>query len=294
MTQDAAGVRSDRQTAPANTSTSPFDTLATTYDDDFTTSAIGRRMRRAVWRRLDSHARAGDRVLELNCGTGEDAVHLAARGVTVLATDVSPAMLEVARDKARQRGLTARVTVRQLAIEDLGPALDHEPPFDGVLSNFGGLNCVLDLDAVAQGLAQVVRPGGWAVLCVMGPWVPWEWVWYLGHGQVRTALRRLRPAGVVWRGLTIRYPTIGTLRRALGASFQLHRVSAIGALLPPSYVEAWARRHPHWLAFFDRVERRTETWPPLPWLADHYLAEFERRNLDFHTQRREEANAVHE
>ncbi len=261
----------------ADAPASPFDTLAATYDDDFTHSAIGRRMRGAVWRRLDSHVRAGDRVLELNCGTGEDAVHLAARGVTVLATDVSPAMLEVTRGKAQRRGLTARVTVRQLAIENLAPALQNEAPFDGVLSNFGGLNCVTDLAAAAAGLAPVVRPGGWVLLCVMGPLVPWEWAWYLGHGQVRTALRRLRPDGVAWRGLTIRYPAAGTLRRAMGASFQLRRLSAIGALVPPSYVEPWARRHPHWLALLDRLERRAETWPPLPWLADHYLAEFERR-----------------
>lgn len=284
MTQGAPDVPSDSQSTPASWAmpsstafTSPFDSLATTYDDDFTKSVIGRRMRRVVWRRLDSHAGAGDRVLELNCGTGEDAVHLGARGVTVLATDVSPAMLAVAQDKVLRRGLAARITLRQLAIEELAPALLDEPPFDGVLSNFGGLNCVLDLDGFASELSQIVRPGGWILLCVMGPLVPWEWVWYLGHGQVRTALRRLRPAGVVWHGLTIRYPSIGTLRQAMNASFQLRRVSAIGALVPPSYVEPWARRHPHWLALLDRVERRIETLPPLPWLADHYLAEFERK-----------------
>lgn len=267
--------------SPAPTSeepASPFDTLAGTYDDEFTHSLIGRYMRQAVWRRLDRHIRPGDRVLELNCGTGEDAVHLAGLGASVLATDVSPRMVDVARAKVLQRGLTDQVSVRQLAIEDIAPVLGSAPPFDGVLSNFGGLNCIADLAVVAQGLVQVVRPGGWVLLCVMGPLVPWEWVWYLGHGQPRKAVRRLRPGGVTWRGLTIRYPSIRTLRRALAAGFRLRRVDAIGALLPPSYMEAWAGRHPHWLERLDRWERRVEALPLLPWLADHYLAEFERRN----------------
>jgi SAM-dependent methyltransferase len=235
-------------------------------------------MRQAVWRRLDRHVCPGDRVLELNCGTGEDAIHLAALGASVLATDVSPGMVDVARAKVLERGLAAQVSVRQLAIEDIAPDLGNEAPFDGVLSNFGGLNCVADLRAVARGLAQVVPPGGWVLLCVMGPLVPWEWAWYLGHGQVHKALRRLRPGGVTWRGLTIRYPSIRTLRRAMAADFRLQRVNAIGAFVPPSYAEAWAGRHPIWLERLDRWERRVEALPPLPWLADHYLAEFERRD----------------
>jgi hypothetical protein len=43
-------------------------------------------------------------------------------------------------------------------------------------------------------------------------------------------------------------------------------------------MEAWAERHPHWLERLDRWERRVEALPLLPWLADHYLAEFERRD----------------
>lgn len=285
MTNDASTVRRvDRPAArpsPAAASgsqPSPFDTLAGTYDDEFTHSLIGRHMRQAVWRRLDCHVRTGDRVLELNCGTGEDAIHLAGLGASVLATDVSPRMVDVARAKVLQRGLTGQVSVRQLAIEDIALVLGNEAPFDGVLSNFGGLNCVADLHAVARGLAQVVPPGGWVLLCVMGPLVPWEWAWYLGHGQVHKALRRLRPGGVTWRGLTIRYPSIRTLRRAMAGDLRLRRVNAVGALVPPSYAEAWAGRHPHWLERLDRWERRVETVPPLPWLADHYLAEFERRD----------------
>lgn len=253
----------------------PFDAMAADYDRSFTESAIGQRMRAAVRRRLDAAFRPGEHVLELNCGTGEDAVHLARRGVRVLATDISPPMLAVTRAKVERAGLGGLVEVAELAIEDW--ACHREGSFDGVLSNFGGLNCVEDLRGVARGLAATLRPGARALLCVMGPAVPWEWGWYLAHGEPRKAARRVRQGGAVWRGLTIRYPTIGTMRRTFAPHFAARRVAAIGALVPPTYAEAWASRHPRVLAALDRLERRFETIPPLPWLADHYLLELERR-----------------
>ena len=110
----------------------------------------------------------------------------------------------------------------------------------------------------------------------MGPLVPWEWGWYLGHGQPRKAFRRLRAGGTPWRGLAIRYPSIGTLRRTFAPFFAQRRVGAVGALLPPSYAEPWAMRYPRVLGALAGCERRIETLPPLPWLADHYLIELER------------------
>ena len=151
-------------------------------------------------------------------------------------------------------------------------------PFDGAFSNFGGLNCVADLAAVASSLAARLRPGAPVLLCVMGPLVPWEWVWFLGKGKPADAFRRLRPGGVPWRGLTVRYPSIRALRRAFAPAFRALRVSAVGALLPPTYWEVWTtRRHPRLLSALASWERRLETVPPLPWLADHYLLELERK-----------------
>ncbi len=255
-----------------------FDAAAGDYDATFSSSLIGTAMRRAVWRRSDACFAPGDRVLDLGCGTGEDAVHLARRGIRVTATDRSAAMVEVARRKVADAGLGAMVDVKQAAIEDLEEMIGCGSPFDGAWSNFGALNCVADLPAVARALGNVLRPGATAVLCVMGPLVPWEWAWFLARGRPREAFRRLRRGGVLWRGLEVRYPGIRALRRTFAPAFRLRRVAAVGALLPPSYAESWAVRHPRAVARLDRWERRFETTPPLPWLADHYLAEFDREH----------------
>ena len=259
---------------PALTREGAFDVLAPAYDSSFTATPLGTLLRRAVWKRLDVSFAPGRHVLELACGTGEDAVHLAERGVRVLATDASPVMVETARRKVSRAGLGGLIDARHLPIEDL-PRLS-EQTFDGAFSDFGGLNCVADLRAVARDLAALLRPGAPLLLCVMGPIVPWEWAWYLGHGQPGKAFRRLRPGGVAWRGLTVRYPSIRSLRRAFSPAFHFRRVSGVGVFLPPTYAEEWTRRHPRLLAALDRWERRLAAVRPFPWLADHFLVELER------------------
>jgi SAM-dependent methyltransferase len=254
-----------------------FDALAAEYDSYFTATPLGTHLRQAVWRRLDAQFAAGDRVLELACGTGEDAIHLAERGVQVTATDPSQGMLEEARRKVVAAGLEGSIRLHQLAAEELEAADVLSGPFDGAFSDFGGINCVSSLDGVARALARRLRPGAPVVLCVMGPLVPWEWIWYLRQGDPRKAFRRLRPGGLAWRGMTVRYPSIRALRRAFAPGFRTLRTGAVGAFLPPTYTEEWIRRHPRLLAALSRWERQLERMPPLPWLADHYLIEMERR-----------------
>lgn len=255
-----------------------FDTLAPDYDARFTESTLGRILRRAVWGWLDRVFAPGERVLELNCGTGEDAVHLATRGVHVLATDASAPMLDVARAKIGAAGLAASVELRHLTIERLQDLVsESRGPFDGAFSNFGGLNCVADLPRAAGWLAALLKPGARLVLCVMGPLVPWEWAWFVARGQPGKAFRRLTGRGSEWRGGTVRYPSIGSVRRAFATGFIVRRTGGLGVLMPPTYAEGWARNHPRLMDRLDRWERRIEGWPLVPWLGDHYLLELERR-----------------
>lgn len=250
-----------------------FDDLAFDYDASFTDTLLGQRLRAATWRRFDAEWGPGDAVLELNCGTGADAVHLAERGVRVTATDASAPMVRATRRRAERTGVDQLVDPRHLSIE----ALDQlDGPFDGVISNFGGLNCVADLAAVAAQLGRLVRPGGVAVLGIMGPIVPWEWAWYLARAKPGTALRRLRPGGAPWRGLTIRYPTPAGIRRRFAPWFEVEATAGVGVLLPPTFADAWASRHPRLIDRLDRIERRIDGAPGAAWLADHHLTQLRR------------------
>lgn len=274
-------------TSPGNThcpGEHPFDALASDYDEDFTRSLLGRMLRRAVWGRTDACFEPGQTLLDLGCGTGEDAIHLGRRGCSVLALDQSPDMVSVARDKVAREGLDALVSVTELPIEAVrqgpdafrSPDTAPSPPFDGALSDFGALNCVSDLVGVAAGLHACLKPGATALFCVMGRVVPWEWAWYLARGRPRTAFRRLRTGGVVWRGARVTYPSPGRLARLLRPHFSVRRLAGLGVLLPPTYADRWVARHPRTAQFLNRCERAVETMLPLPYLADHYLLELER------------------
>ncbi|HEU4559975.1 MAG TPA: methyltransferase domain-containing protein [Longimicrobium sp.] len=267
-----------------STAAAVFDGMAGGYDAGFTDTSLGRICRQAVWRRLDARFAAGARVLELGCGTGEDAVHLARRGVQVLATDGAPAMVDAARRKAREHGMADRIAFGEMTLESFAAgssveaaSLDEHGPFDGAFSNFGALNCVTEMGSVARALAARLGPGAPVVLTLMGPLCPWEWLWFLAHGQPGRAFRRLRPGGARWRGVTVRYPGIRAARKAFAPWFRPLRVSSVGALVPPPYAEAWARRHGRLVARLNGWERRMEARFPLPWLADHYVLELERR-----------------
>src|ERR1700721_1115952 len=73
-----------------------WDAAAETYDLDFGNTLIGRAQRESIWKEIGKVFTAGQRILELNCGTGIDAVFLADRGVRVLACDIAPRMIALA------------------------------------------------------------------------------------------------------------------------------------------------------------------------------------------------------
>ncbi len=262
----------------------PFDAIASEYDAAFTDRLLGRWLRSMVWQRFAQTFDPGQRVLELGCGTGEDAIWLARQGVIVTATDASTAMLEITRRKAEAAGVSDRVSVSRLDLESLqrsGPYDGLDEPYDGVVSNFGPMNCVEDRRALADGLGGLVRSGGRVVLVAMGPVCPWEIVWHLGHGQVRTAFRRFRRGAVahVGAGETVRvwYPSHRRLGSEFGAHFKVLETVGIGLLLPPSAMAHLVDRAPRAFARLAVLDRRLAGAPPWRWLNDHYLMVLERR-----------------
>lgn len=254
---------------------SPFDELASGYDESFTQTALGTCLRALVRRRLDAAFARCERVLEIGCGTGEDVVHLARRGIDVVATDPSQAMLGIAAAKIERAGCGARVELRCMPMERCGAELAGSE-FDGVFSNFGAVNCVADLERTSADLASLLRPGSPLLFVVMGRHVPWEWAWFAARGEWRKAFRRRRADGVGWRGLRLSYPTPAELARMLAADFAPVACRPLGVVLPPTYASAWLERSPRALNALAALEGRLQRCQALAALADHYIFEARR------------------
>ncbi len=252
-----------------------FDAMAEAYDLEFTASALGRVLRAMVWERFAACFAPGASLLELGCGTGEDAIHLAKAGHRILATDVSPRMVECARRKAEAAGVAERIRFRVVPMESLSAVLGTEV-FDGVYSNFGAVNCAADLAALGGALAPRLAPNAPLVWVIMGRFVPWEMGWYLLRGDPRRAFRRFRRAGSEWRGLTIHYPSPGNCARLLAPHFVIDVARPLGAVLPPSFAAGWLERAPRMHAWLSRLERALFERARGAGLSDHYLLEARR------------------
>jgi len=256
-----------------------FDRMADTYDETFTQSSIGRAQREVVWNSLTKVFRPGHRVIDLNCGTGEDALFLAKHGVSVVGCDASARMIQVAERRKSLEAPGASLRFRVLRNEDVD-ALSESAPFDGVLSNFSGMNCVADPSQVARKLRQVLKPGAVALICVSTRVCLWEVAWYGSHGNLTKAFRRVRGRALAnLDGITVPvwYLTIARMRGLFSPWFQLRSARAIGLFVPPSYLESWARKRTTILVRLQAMDRVFSAWPVLRAVGDHVLLEFEKR-----------------
>jgi SAM-dependent methyltransferase len=261
----------------------PFDRAVADYDRTFTNTRLGRLLRERVWTSLDHAFGPGDRVLELGCGTGLDAVHLAGRGVKVTATDASAGMLGVAATRSMVSHTDDLVELELVDLASLTPrsaAARWPVGFDGAFSSFGAINCVADRRRLALSLSTVIPPGGRAILVVMGPVALWEVAWHVMHGQLARATRRFHSgawANVVG-GSRIRvwYPSPARLRADVHPWFRVRRLVGVGVALPPSGLSGAMERRGTLLTVADAFDRRVAGGRIAAWLGDHYLMELER------------------
>jgi len=249
-----------------------FDAIAESFDTRFAPWRSVAAQRRAVRGELRAAFPEPARLLEIGGGTGEDAGWLIEQGHSVLLTDAAPAMAAVA---ARKLGRATEA----LAAEQLGLLADRGERFDGAFSNFAALNCVPDLAPVAEGLGQLLRPGGRAVLVLFGTFCPGEWVTEAARGRFGNMFRRFArdevPARLGGRHFTVRYHRAGEIAAAMAPWFEPRGARAIGLCVPPSAAEPWISRHPHLLRGMEAVDRALAR--PLAPLGDHVLYHFERR-----------------
>jgi SAM-dependent methyltransferase len=261
----------------ANQAGLAFDTLAEDYDAQFTRSCIGRAQRDVVWREAAAAFSGKLSILELNCGTGEDALFLATLGHRVTALDASRAMIDRASMRKEHEAPKAAVDFQLMPTEYLCalPSIY----FDAVFSNFSGLNCVDNLHEVAAQLALRTQAGAPVLLCFSTRVCMWETAWFLLQGKLRKAIRRWSGhSTAVLNGVsvTVHYSTVSSIAKAFAPFFRLQYSIGVGIFVPPSYLEPWMRNNPRLLAFMARIDRLVCRLPLLRTFADHVLLHFVR------------------
>jgi demethylmenaquinone methyltransferase / 2-methoxy-6-polyprenyl-1,4-benzoquinol methylase len=165
-----------------------FDRIAPVYDAMNRVMTAGLDQR---WRRITVHetVRAGDRVLDACCGTGDLAIEARRGSADVVGLDFSERMLERARGK--------EPAIEWIRGDVLALPFD-EASFDAVTVGFGVRN-VEDLAAGLRELRRVLRPGGRIGILEItrprGALAPFYRLWF---DRVIPLLGRVLPGGAAY------------------------------------------------------------------------------------------------
>ncbi|WP_298221330.1 class I SAM-dependent methyltransferase [Flavobacterium sp.] len=256
-----------------------FDQAAATYDTTFTHTVIGQLQRALVYNQLTQliSNHTIHKVLEVNCGTGEDAIWLAKQGFEVTATDISKAMIATAKAKENPND----ITYRQADINDLSVYFPNEK-FDLIFSNFGGLNCLskIQMELFFKNAANLLTEKGQLILIIMPRNTLWEQGYFLLKGKFESVFRRKKENALAnvdgQKVLTYYYNPKETLTLA-GDSFDLKQQNPIGFFVPPSYLEPFFKTRPRFMGLLNALERKITTYSFLAKYADHYLIAFEKK-----------------
>ncbi|MFZ4620824.1 MAG: class I SAM-dependent methyltransferase [Bacteroidota bacterium] len=229
-------------------------------------------MRSVVHRHVDALLKTGDTIVDINAGTGIDALHFAQLGYTVHAMDLAGGMVEQIRKKISEHRLEERVTTEQRSFAEAGGLAPRK--FDHIFSNFGGLNCVPDLCPIAEQLATIIKPGGLITMVIMPKICPWE-ILHLLRGNTDIGLRRLHKDGVIAHieGHHFRtyYFSVNETIRAFGDSFSVVSIRGVASCSPPPTMEKFPKHFPRIYSFLQSCDERLSLYPPFNRWADQFI-----------------------
>lgn len=255
-----------------------FDIYASTYDDHFTNSLIGKAQRKQVYKHANNNAYFFKKqVLEVNCGTGEDALWLAKQGATVLATDVSSGMLNIAQKKAAN----TNIEFKQISAQSIGTLAPEK--YNSIFSNFGGLNC-LSKDELMQfenGCEKLQGCEDQLVFVIMGTKCLWERFFFNKKGDKEKAYRRLNKNGVETVIDDCHFKTYyyspGEVKNIFKKNYYHIATKPIGFFVPPSYLEPYFANKKIMFWFLKTLDKLFGNFSFLSNYSDHYIIVFEKK-----------------
>jgi SAM-dependent methyltransferase len=211
----------------------------------------------------------GERVLDAATGTGAVAILAARKGADVVGMDLAPVLIDTARQRAAEEGVSIECEVCD------AEAMHYPDASFDVVTSTCGVMFAPDHDAVAGELARVTKPGGRIVLAC---WTPDG-----GLAQMFGMMRPFLPPPPEGAGSPFAWGDEEHVRGLLGDAFDLAFETHDSILRTKDGEEYWE--------LFSTSYGPTKTAADS--LDEERREEFHRTWVDFFEERREGDEVVH-
>ena len=236
--------------------------------------------RKRVREHLAKYLSSGQFILELNSGTGEDALWMAQQNCKVHATDISAGMQRVIEEKIRIHQFEKLISNELCSFTQL-EKLQQRGPFDMIFSNFAGLNCTDNLKKVLSSFSVLLNSKGIVTLVLLPKFCLWEFL-LIFKGKLKIAMRRLfikngRTANVEGINFKCWYYNPFYIIKNLKNDFDLLSMEGLCTIVPPSYMEHFPEKHPK---LFSLLRKKEDVWKhcwPWKYIGDYYIISFQKK-----------------
>ncbi|RIA10114.1 ubiquinone/menaquinone biosynthesis C-methylase UbiE [Flavobacteriaceae bacterium MAR_2010_72] len=250
-----------------------FSKISHYYEALDKTSSLIHWMRTRVRTHITKNLTAQSSILEINSGSGIDAVYFTKKGHTVHAIDLAVGMIDHVKSKIISEGLESRLSCEVLSFEELDK-LSHKK-YSYLFSNFGGLNCcsIKTLEKVFNSFHHILDPQAVITLVIMPKFCIWECL-RLFKGN-KNAFRRLKRNGVManigGEEVRVYYHSAKKIKAILEPNFTDFYIENIGFIGPTGNQVNFPEKHPILFNILNKLDNISNQIPFLKGYGDYYI-----------------------
>lgn len=221
-----------------------FDSASEEYDFTINSNRINRWIRKRSIDLILKYVNKNSILLEIGCGTGEEAIKIVSHVKKIVATDISCKMIELLNLKIKGRSLQDKIVPIRVAASGIAELanLFLMDKFDLAYSLNGALNCELKINLFPKSLSGLIKPNGYFICSIRNSVCASEMLSHLFAFQFdKCTPRKKQPMMVSVGGKDIPafYYKPEEFARFFKPWFEVRRIIALPAIIPPAYLSEY-------------------------------------------------------
>jgi ubiquinone/menaquinone biosynthesis C-methylase UbiE len=258
-----------------------FDSAAEEYDFTISNNYINTWIRKKTIKELLKYVSPEHRLLEIGCGTGQEAVEISRYVKTIIATDVSKKMIELLSLKVRAKKLESKIIPVRLAASEIDKISEMFPDIkiNGCYSFNGPLNCEPKIRTFVKHLWKILEPPGYFVCSIRNTICATEEISHIFSLQLdKLSPRKHQPIMVSVGGMDIPafYYTPSIFVNIFKPYFKVEKIIGLPTFLPPAYLNDYYVRLRQYTSLLEKIDDLLSPHFPFNRFGDQNLFVFKK------------------